>query len=376
MNLRIKEAILFTALLAVSSKAFTFKPLRTAVLPTKQTSWIRSSSRLYVTDDEKDTEIERLKSMAAKLRAEASQLEAEKQQQLAEAASRAFKKFDTDQDGKISFEELKAGLEKEFKTTLPESRVKKLMEDFDASGDGVLQKDEFVTMDRFRTKLDALAREEKAQALEKTKQAQKEEELAKFLQAQLDVLNDGPPSASDKILSTLPYLFPLLDGFQFARFLVLQNPDNPISATIAILYALYRSIPLGGFIAFFALSFLSGNPRINRLIRFNMQQAIYLDIALFFPSLLAGLYSLVASGSFQLPRAVTELGTDAIFFALVAALGYSVVSSLLGITPNKIPFISDAVDARLPTVDMFDKEGRFQPKNPRTKDDDDENKRD
>ena len=58
---------------------------------------------------EKDDEIERLKSMAAKLRAEASALEAERATELAEAAEKAFDKFDTNKDGEISLTELKDG---------------------------------------------------------------------------------------------------------------------------------------------------------------------------------------------------------------------------------------------------------------------------
>ena len=51
-------------------------------------------------DDRQDNEIERLKQMAAKLRAEAAALEAEKAKQLAEAAEKAFQKFDVN-SGKV-----------------------------------------------------------------------------------------------------------------------------------------------------------------------------------------------------------------------------------------------------------------------------------
>jgi len=367
-----KSTALVIALLHVGGEAFTSPSVGRTLSQHAPKTFLSSSSRpfrtaqLHMTSDDKDDdEIERLRSMAAKLRAEASKLEAEKQQELADAAERAFRKFDTNQDGQISSAELKAGLEKAFKTELPDNRVQKLMEDFDKTGDASsLSLDEFVTVDQFRNKLDALAREEKQQALDKAKAAKQEEEAAKFLQAQMDLINDGPPSAQDKILSVLPYLFPLLDGLQFARFLVIENPDNPVAGIIALLYALYRSIPFGGFIAFFALSSLSGNPRINRLVRFNMQQAIYLDIALFFPGLIAAVYSLIGNGlGFQLPPAATEVGSDVLFVTLLVTVGYSMVSSLLGITPDKIPLISDAVNNRMPTVDMFDSSGRFNPRN-------------
>jgi hypothetical protein len=328
-----------------------------------------------VVDDE--NEIERLRSMAAKLRAEAAQLEAQQRQAIADAALTAFRKFDTNEDGQISLDELKAGLEKTFKMELPENRVKQLMDDFDKTGDGVLDTNEFVTMDQFRNRLDALVREEKLIAKQALDEAKQQEVAFKFLQAQLELINDQPPTASDKILSILPYLFPLLDGLQFSRFLVLENPDNVFASLIAITYGLYRAIPFGGFIAFFALSFLSGNPRINRLIRFNMQQAIFVDIALFFPGLLAALYTLIGQGlGFSLPASVTEIGTDAIFGLLLITVAYASISSLLGITPDKIPILSKAVNDRMPTVDMFDDQGRFNPRrlNEKKKEEEDDKK--
>jgi hypothetical protein len=371
MKFVIPSTFFFSCLLACQSTAFqspSFVNRPTIALQQRRPSSVKSilgrssSLRLSKEDSEReDEEIERLRKMAAKLRAEAAALEAQKSQQLAEAAERAFQKFDTNKDGKISFEELKEGLEKAFKTELPEKRVRQLMDDFDKTGEGSIRLDEFVTVEQFRNRLDALAREEKRAAQESVKLAKKEEEAYKFVQAQLELINDRPPTPSDKILSILPYLFPLLDGLQFAKFLVLENPENPISLIIGIAYALYRAIPFGGLIAFFALSFLSGNPSINRLIRFNMSQAIYIDIALFFPGLIAAVYELLAPGS--IPIEITALGSDVLFGVLLLTLGYATVSSLLGITPNKIPLISSTVEARIPTVDMFDEQGRFQPRN-------------
>ena len=76
-------------------------------------------TRLYNAedDDAQDNEIERLKKMAAKLRAEAAALEADKAKQLAEAAERAFRRFDIDSDGVVNLSELKLGLEKELKAS-------------------------------------------------------------------------------------------------------------------------------------------------------------------------------------------------------------------------------------------------------------------
>lgn len=350
---------------AVARARPTFLLKKTAKVP-----HLQSTSR----EEDNDDEVERLKSMAAKLRAEAAALEAEQAQDLADAAQRAFDKFDTNRDGEISLSELKSGLEKEFQMELPEKRVAKLMEDFDKSGDGALQLDEMVTVSQFRNKLDGLAREEKAQAMAAVKAAKDEEEVAKFLQAQLDMVNDRPPTNTDKVLSVLPYLFPLLDGIQFARFIIMENPDNILSAAVALIYALYRSVPFSGFIAFIALSSLSGNFRINRLIRFNMQQAIFLDIALFFPGLIGAVLSLI--GGDVLPTSVGAVGSDIMFGVLLLTLGYCSIASLLGKTPDQIPIISEAVNSRLPTVDMFDIEGgNFVPRR-RDNDEDDDKKKD
>eukprot|EP01083_Nonionella_stella_P281150 956611_1 len=93
-----------------------------------------------------------------------------------------------------------------------------------------------------------------------------------------------------------------------------------------------------------------------------MQQAIFIDIALFFPGLLSALFGIAAGGAgLQIPEIISQLSTDAIFVSLLAVLGYCSVSSLLGIEPNKIPLVSKAVDDRMPTIDMFDidSEGRI-----------------
>jgi hypothetical protein len=300
--------------------------------------------------------------MAQKLRAEAVALEAERAQELTAIAESAFRKFDTNQDGDISLDELKAGLEKSFKMELPDKRVQQLMEGFDVSGDGKLQLDEFVGVDKFSNKLEMLNREEKQMAKDSKKAAQMESERAQLAEARLSLLNEGEPTTTDKIVSVLPYLFPLLDSLQFGRFLLAENSDNPVVGILGLLYTVYRSIPLSGFLAYLALTFLSSNLSLNRLVRFNMEQAVFVDIALLLPGLLAAATGLIASGTgLELPPGVTELGSDVAFGAVLLTIAYASVSSALGITPDKIPFISQAVKDRMPTIDMFDESGRFSP---------------
>jgi len=315
-------------------------------------------------DEKKDDEIDRLLSMAAKIRAEVASLEADKAQEKADAAEKAFRQFDTDKDGEIDINELKTGLERVLKMELSDKRAAEIMKEFDASGDGKLQLDEFVTIDQFRNRLESLSQEERRLASEAQKTAKKEEEAATLAQARLDILNDREPTTADKAFSILPYLFPLLDGLQYGRFLLgAEDGSNPFIAALAILYTLYRNVPFSGLIAFFALNFLSNNPSINRLVRYNMQQAIFLDIALFFPGVVTGLIGLgLGAIKVELPQLAVQLGTDAIFVTLLLALGYCTVSSILGVVPDKIPLISGAVTQRMPSADMFtvDKDGNIQ----------------
>ena len=68
------------------------------------------------------------------------------------------------------------------------------------------------------------------------------------------------------------------------------------------------------------------------------------------------------------------MSSDLVFAGVVAAILYSSISSLLGITPDKLPFISQAASDRMPTIDMFDDQGRFIPRDAREKKDDEDKK--
>ena len=250
------------------------------------------------------------------------------------------------------------------------------MDVFDTSGDGALQVDEFVTLDKFRNQLEALAREEKRIAAEAAQESKRQEQEALLAEAKLEFLNEKEPTTSDKVLSVLPYLFPLMDGLQYGRFLLgAEDGSNPFIVILALLYTLYRSIPFSGFVAFFALNILSNNPSLNRLVRFNMSQAIFLDIALFFPSLFVGLSGMIlgAAGG-PVSNAASEIFSDITFGTLLLTLLYCAVSSLLGREPDNIPLISDAVKSRMPTIDMFNDEGMFMPREYKEKEEDEDDK--
>ncbi|GMI29153.1 hypothetical protein TeGR_g11052 [Tetraparma gracilis] len=299
---------------------------------------------------------------AAALRAEASALEASFAADRALSIQAAFSRLDKDADGVVSLGELSDALAKEGFTD-PKA-VARLFGELDRDGSGGIDASELtVTIPEMGTRVEAYVREERAARREAEIQLKEEKEKAARLEERMQLINDAPPSTSDKLLSVLPYLFPLLDGLQYGRF-VLQGSDNPALNVVALLYVLYRSVPFSGFAAFFALNLLSGNTSINRLVRYNMQQAIFVDIALILPGLLFGVAQVLSqsAGGIAIPQAASEVLYDGVFFTLLATLLYCTGSSLLGKEPSALPIIGAAVKERMPSADNFDEEGRFVPR--------------
>ena len=86
-------------------------------------------------------------------------------------------------------------------------------------------------------------------------------------------------------------------------------------------------------------------------------------IGMFIPAFLYGLIgTILNANSISIPEGVLELAADSIFITLVLALTYCAGSSLLGVTPDKLPLISESIKNRMPTVDMFtvDSDGNLQ----------------
>ena len=141
-----------------------------------------------------------LKAEAAKFRAEAAELESVQAADRAKAVEDVFRKFDINQDGEISVDELREGLNSIFgpDAALTDDRAEKLLRAFDDSGDGALQLEEFKSINEFRMKLDQLILEEKDAALESQRNATEARQAANLAQEKVkmleELLNDSPPS--------------------------------------------------------------------------------------------------------------------------------------------------------------------------------------
>lgn len=154
----------------------------------------------------------------------------------------------------------------------------------------------------------------------------------------------GSNTISDRIFACLPYLLPVIEVFEFGRFLLAQFPPlQVIFLPLIPLLKIYYGVRFAGIIIFFALFFLViRNEKISHFVRFNTMQAILLDIVIFLFSILTDFVGLVPAGGF----AIQTLSTT-IFLGILGAVVYSIAQSLMG-RYAEIPAISDAVYMQLP----------------------------
>lgn len=315
----------------------------------------------------------KLRASAAAFRAQAEALQDEREQQRREWADRSFTKFDSNNDGVVGIAELRAGLEGPLKKTFakqlsarmgrkptaeevdekiaelpggclfPDDLARKLIDMYDQTGDGVLQQSEFAPTEELRARLESMFREQREEQLE-ARAVQRKAEMGEKNKAEgkgaasMGDSNDADATAAEKALCALPYLLPMSDGIVYAQHLFTAYPQQVAWAEpIAGALLLFNNLPFVTLAMFFGMSILSRKPEINKLIRFNMLQAINFDIALITPAILGPItvWSL-GQDAYKLDP-LTNVGSDVLFFTLLAAVVYSVASSATGTFPNKLP---------------------------------------
>ncbi|WP_017658666.1 Tic20 family protein [Baaleninema simplex] len=160
-------------------------------------------------------------------------------------------------------------------------------------------------------------------------------------------MNDRSDLAlSTRILSAVMYLIPLVEGVVFGTFLFRQFPVlQVVFVPLLPLIQLYNSIPFGRLLVFFILFFtVVRNTNLDRFVRYNAMQALFLSIILSISSLLLSLF---ASGLQQGAPLLLETLVNTLFLGVVAAVGYSLVQCVRGRYPE-IPALSDAVNMQVP----------------------------
>lgn len=309
-------------------------------------------------DFKMSSQVAYLNAQAAKLRAEAAELEAEEKKIMVGKLTEIFNAFDTNKDGQISLQELKEGLTKTLKKTVNEEQAKAIMKKFDVSGDGNLQLEEFRDIESFRGQFEKLLYEEQKAVTAAEMEAKIAKAAADRAESIAALINNKPPSAVDRVLSIVPFLLPFLDVLPYARFIITDyNLDNnPVVALAGFMFALYQTIPFAGLIAFFLFNILSTNLKLNRLVRYNIQLAIFLDISLIFPGIIGSISTAIAqSAGTPIPEVISTSSSNFTFVLYSITIVYAMISSLAGQEPDKVPFITERIKQRVPTTQEFQK---------------------
>jgi hypothetical protein len=250
-------------------------------------------------------------------------------------------------------------LANELQSAVSEEQALKIMNMFDTSGDGSIQLEEFPArgVDTFQNKMYNILMDEKKVAADAANSAREAKAESQQMDNILEMINNQPPTNTDKLLSLLPYLLPLLDVLPYGGKLIDSwNPEpNPLLLILGVIYQLYTTIPFSGLILFFGFNLVSNNLQLNRLVRFNIQQAILLDISLIIPGIIGSICEIVykqTSGN-DVPVSVEQASSAVTFLLVAVAIGYSVISTVAGQEPDKLPFISSRVKQRVPTTEKF-----------------------
>ena len=141
-------------------------------------------------------------------------------------------------------------------------------------------------------------------------------------------------------MSANPTLSPPAARHEQPRVGYRANPTLRLGALCALCCA-FQASPLSGFVFFIGLSLTTRNANLPRFIRFNVQQALLLDIVLIIPTLFADF------GAPPLPQQLSVVGSNCVFYAWLLVVTYSWACNLQGKTPDQVPLLSDAASVQI-----------------------------
>jgi hypothetical protein len=155
------------------------------------------------------------------------------------------------------------------------------------------------------------------------------------------IVDEGDIRGPDRIKSCIPYILVMIDGDVFGKYIYERIP--PLGTLdYVLLRPIVEGVQAAPFLSIILFAIFALGPRLSnqsREVRFNAQQAVFLDIAILLPTLIGE--SLVEA---HLPRAVLEPASNFVWYAYMSAVVYCVFCNLRGKVPNQIPFFSSLAD--------------------------------
>ena len=153
--------------------------------------------------------------------------------------------------------------------------------------------------------------------------------------------SSSSPDAVERLIAAVVYLLPCADGFPYGAYI--YNSVPPVGQiAYAVLPAVnaFQNLPFVGLVLFIGLSAFSRNAGLSRFVRFNIQQALLLDISLLIPSFLSG------AGK-MFPIELQAAGNNFVFYYAALVVLYSWVSVAQGKQPDQVPIISEAANMQI-----------------------------
>eukprot|EP00929_Paragymnodinium_shiwhaense_P119269 TRINITY_DN91155_c0_g1_i1.p1 TRINITY_DN91155_c0_g1~~TRINITY_DN91155_c0_g1_i1.p1 ORF type:complete len:443 (+),score=100.34 TRINITY_DN91155_c0_g1_i1:81-1409(+) len=289
-----------------------------------------------------------LQLQAAELRKAAAELEQEQR-----AASRTrmqlmFNQFDLERRGTIDAEDLRRGWREVQGVTLSDDVAQRLLEAHDENGDGALDVGEFdmnamqLTVERLKE--EDLERELAAQEAEQQKQEKQNAERAwKEYYEKLPGPNQDTGFGA-RAASVLAYALPLLDAAPYGLGLVVMFPgivDSFLPLWIA--HNMLDAVPFSGIVLFLGMSAFAGKNELPALLRYNLQQAVYLDIVVSSVNILNSVIRFIDPATENEALACIRLyGSILCFVLVVGAIAYSAYSNFAGKAPRSLGWASES----------------------------------
>ena len=157
------------------------------------------------------------------------------------------------------------------------------------------------------------------------------------------VLRESTPSPDvvERLAAGVVYLLPCADGFPYGSYIYSNVPPvGALAYNVLPFVNAFQNLPFVGLILFIGLSAFSRNAGLSRFVRFNIQQALLLDIALLIPSFFGGIGK-------AFPYELQAIGSNTVFYFMVGVVVYSWFSVAQGKVPNQVPVLSEAAEIQI-----------------------------
>ncbi|CAM9239200.1 unnamed protein product [Ascophyllum nodosum] len=153
---------------------------------------------------------------------------------------------------------------------------------------------------------------------------------------------DKGGSVVERTLATVVYLLPLLDGLDFGEnvFRVCPQLGTLLHLLLGPALGVWKNVPFMPLVMFIILQISVRRQDTSRFVRFNVQQAILVDIL----TVVLGL--LGTAVGYLIPEG-EEFMTNFAFYCLAGAVAYAVTETVRGRLANQIPLISAAAEIQI-----------------------------